>query len=82
MLESNAFSPLPHKDGENAFLVLAVTATIEIKANFARPVTTLNQDTGDTGPWTANSQQTTPIFHSLSNQKMHRASWALDDTTF
>ena len=49
MRPDKAFSPLPNKDGENAFLVLADTATIEIKANFARPVTTLNQDTGDTG---------------------------------
>jgi hypothetical protein len=76
------FSPLPNKDGENAFLVLADTATIEIKANFARPVTTLNQDTGDTGLWTPNSQQVNRLSHGLHNQKIHRAQRAWDDTTY
>ena len=76
MRHDKTFSPLPNKDGENAFLVLADTATIEIKANFARTVTALNQDTGDTCLWTPNSQQTQQVnrlFHDLSNQKNHRA---------
>ena len=82
MRPDKTFSPLPNKDGENAFLVLAVTATIEIKANFARPVTTLHQDPGNNALWTPNSQQTTPVFHGLPNQRIHRAQWAWDDTTY
>ena len=71
MRPDKTFSPLPNKDGENPFLVLAVT--------------TLNQDTGDTGLWTPNSQQTQQVnrlFHGFPNQKIHRAQWEWSDITY